>query len=159
MSERVGRLPLRGAKPQCSPPLPKQPSKLKRSDAVNAVAVRSGGFGTVGVGFRAKCRDYISLVYKIRPAPRACLKFDASSPAHMRYAIRRLRRKLPKAQILLGCWMADVDTTTIRETAKPDAVATTLRDAVRLCLEAARNSKGPSLPMTVQSPDANVHAA
>jgi signal transduction histidine kinase len=72
MSERVGRLPLRGAKPRCSPPLPKQPSKLKRSDAVVAVAVRSGGFGTVGVGFRAKCRNYISLVYKIRPAPRAC---------------------------------------------------------------------------------------
>jgi hypothetical protein len=89
-----------------------------------------------------------------------CLSYlDASSTAHMRYAIRRLRRKLPKAQILLGCWMADVDTTTIRDTAKPDAVATTLRDAVRLCLGAARNSRGPSLPMKVQSPDANVHAA
>ena len=70
-----------------------------------------------------------------------CLSYlDASSPAHMRYTIRRMRRKLPKAEILLGCWTTDVDAT-LRDTAKPDAVATTLRDAVRLCLEAARNSR------------------
>ena len=72
-----------------------------------------------------------------------CVSYlDASSPAHMRYTIRRLRRKLPNAQILLGCWMPDGDTATLRDTAKPDAVAITLRDAVRLCLEAAENAKG-----------------
>ena len=82
-----------------------------------------------------------------------------SNRADMRYAIRRLRRKLPQAQILLGCWRADTDTTTIRDTAKPDAVATTLREAVKLCLEAARNSRTSSLPMEVQQPDANADAA
>jgi hypothetical protein len=30
---------------------------------------------------------------------------------------------------------------------KADAVATTLREAVRLCLEAAGNSRDPSFPM------------
>jgi len=66
-----------------------------------------------------------------------CVSYlDAGSPAHMRYTIRRLRRRLPQARILLGCWMADADA--LRETAKPDDVAVTLRDAVRLCLEAAR---------------------
>src|SRR5262249_32834485 len=48
-----------------------------------------------------------------------CVSYlDTSSPAHMRYTIRRLRRRLPEARILLGCWMADGDT--LRETAKPD---------------------------------------
>jgi hypothetical protein len=64
----------------------------------------------------------------------------------MRYAIRRLRRKLPQAQILLGCWMADVDRETLRDNAKADAVATTLKDAVRLCLDAAGNSRDRDSP-------------
>jgi predicted PurR-regulated permease PerM len=80
-----------------------------------------------------------------------CLSYlDASSPAHMRYAIRRMRRRLPQAQIVLGCWMADVDAKTLRDTAKADLVATTLRDAVKFCLETARNS---------QRSDANIDAA
>ena len=62
---------------------------------------------------------------------------DTSSPAHIRYIIRRLRRKLPNARILLGCWMADNDTVRLRDAVKADAVATSLRDAVRLCIEAA----------------------
>jgi hypothetical protein len=65
---------------------------------------------------------------------------DASSPAHMRYSIRRLRRRLPEAKILLGCWLADVDAAMLREAANADVVATTLRDAVKLCLNAARES-------------------
>jgi hypothetical protein len=73
-----------------------------------------------------------------------CVSYlDAGSPAHMRYTIRRLRRRLPNARVLLGCWMADADA--LRETAKPDDVAVTLRDAVRLCLEAARKPAGPAL--------------
>ena len=75
----------------------------------------------------------------------ACVSYlDANSPAHMRYTVRRLRRKLPNVQILLGCWMPDGDTATLRNTAKPDAVAFTLRDAVRLCLEAAEKARDSS---------------
>ena len=76
---------------------------------------------------------------------------DASSPAHMRYSIRRMRRKLPKAEMLLGCWTADVDIATLRDMAKADAVATTLRDAVRLCLEAARSSRDSALSAEVRA--------
>jgi hypothetical protein len=76
-----------------------------------------------------------------------CLSYlDTGSLAHMRYAIRRLRRKLPQAQILLGCWMADVDRETLRNNAKADAVTTTLKDAVRLCLDAAGNSRDRDSP-------------
>ena len=67
-----------------------------------------------------------------------CLSYlDANSPAHMGYAIRRLRRRLPNVKVLLGCWMVDGDTENLRELVKADTVAATLWDAVKLCLEAA----------------------
>jgi hypothetical protein len=63
------------------------------------------------------------------------------------------------AQILLGCWMLDGDTTTLRDTAKSDAVAITLRDAVRLCLETAENAKVSSRATDLQPTDAKADAA
>jgi hypothetical protein len=69
-----------------------------------------------------------------------CLVYlDPSGPAHMRYSVRRLRRKLPKAIIILGCWVKDVDPTALevlRDNAKADLVAATLGEAVKLCIEA-----------------------
>jgi predicted PurR-regulated permease PerM len=69
-----------------------------------------------------------------------CLVYlDGSGPAHMRYSVRRLRRKLPKATIILGCWMKDVDPAALeqmRDAAKADLVAASLGEAVKLCLEA-----------------------
>jgi len=69
-----------------------------------------------------------------------CLVYlDASGPAHMRYSVRRLRRKLPKATIILGCWIKEIDPAALellREGAKADLVAASLGEAVRLCIEA-----------------------
>ncbi|MGY3508229.1 AI-2E family transporter [Bradyrhizobium lupini] len=69
-----------------------------------------------------------------------CLVYmDASSPAHMRYSVRRLRRKLPKATIILGCWMKDIEPAaleSLREGAKADLAAATLGGALKLCIEA-----------------------
>ena len=102
---------------------------------------------------RTQSRSPTFFVWKRSGIVMVCLSYlDASSPAHMRYTIRRMRRKLPKAKILLGCWMADVDATTLRETAKADEVATTLRDAVRLCLEAAGACTPSSLSAEVPHP-------
>jgi predicted PurR-regulated permease PerM len=71
-----------------------------------------------------------------------CLVYlDASGPAHMRYAVRRLRRKLPSATIVLGCWVKEIGPAaleSLREGAKADLVASSLGDAVKLCIEAAR---------------------
>jgi hypothetical protein len=70
-----------------------------------------------------------------------CLVYlDASGPAHMRYAVRRLRRKLPSATIVLGCWVKEINPAaleSLREGAKADLVASSLGDAVKLCIEAA----------------------
>jgi len=69
-----------------------------------------------------------------------CLVYmDASGPAHMRYSVRRLRRKLPKATIILGCWMKDMDPAgleQLRDGTKADLVAASLGEAIKLCIEA-----------------------
>jgi predicted PurR-regulated permease PerM len=70
-----------------------------------------------------------------------CLVYlDASGPSHMRYSVRRLRRKLPNATIILGCWIRDIEPAALellREGAKADLVAASLGEAVKLCIEAA----------------------
>ena len=76
-----------------------------------------------------------------------CLSYlDATSPAHMRYTIRRARRKWPDAKVLLGCWLAEGDAISLAATLKPDAVAFTLSDAVKNCLCAARGHGEPERP-------------
>ena len=74
-----------------------------------------------------------------------CLVYlDANAPAHMRYAVRRLRRKLPQATIILGCWMKDIDAVgleQLRDGARADLVAASLGEAVKLCIELARPDK------------------
>lgn len=66
----------------------------------------------------------------------SCL--NASNPAHIRYAVRRLRRKLPKARIMVGLW-SGIETSesldAARESAKADLFASSLREATRLCIE------------------------
>ncbi len=76
-----------------------------------------------------------------------CLIYlDASGPAHMRYAVRRLRRKLPNATIILGCWMKETHPAALeqlRDETKADMVAASLGETLKLCIEAARaNSDG-----------------
>ncbi len=78
-----------------------------------------------------------------------CLIYlDANGPAHMRYAIRRLRRKLPKATFILGCWMQNKEPAVLeqmRDAAKADLVAASLGGAVKLCIEATGLKKSPSI--------------
>src|SRR6202022_2259340 len=81
-----------------------------------------------------------------------CLVYlDASGPAHMRYSVRRLRRKLPKATVMLGCWAEDIDKEALeelRETAKADTAAASLREAMMICRAIAglqETNEGPDI--------------
>jgi AI-2E family transporter len=69
-----------------------------------------------------------------------CLVYvDGAGPAHMRYSVRRLRRKIPRATIILGCCVKEIDSAALellREGAKADLIATSLGEAVNLCIEA-----------------------
>jgi predicted PurR-regulated permease PerM len=80
-----------------------------------------------------------------------CLSYlDAGSPAHMRYSVRRLRRQLPKATIVLGCWAEQLDAEALEElraAAKADIAAKSLSEAMMIC----RTTAGA--PETSAAPD------
>jgi hypothetical protein len=108
-----------------------------------------------GLAARVEPADALSMsnISRLQTADVAmvCLSYlDASSPAHMRYSVRRLRRRLPKASIMLGCWAEDIDKESLeqlRETAKADSVAGSLREAMMIC----RTTAG--VQETDQAPD------
>ncbi len=86
----------------------------------------------------------MSNVIKLDPAgvAIACLIYlGHSGDAHMRYAVRRLRRRLPRATIMLICAANKNDEASLRllrESARADLVAGGIGEAVRLCVEAAQ---------------------
>jgi predicted PurR-regulated permease PerM len=71
-----------------------------------------------------------------------CLSYlNAANPAQIRYAVRRIRRKLPRSHIMVGLWKgaesAD-QVEALKEGVKADMFASTLREATRICIELAR---------------------
>ena len=94
-----------------------------------------------GIGARIEGTKALSMsnVVPTDGVAMVCLSYlDTTSPAHMRYMTRRARRKWPDARILIGCWLAEGDAASLAATLKPDAMALTLRDAVKSCLAAAQ---------------------
>lgn len=83
----------------------------------------------------------------IAGAALGCLCYlDDSSPAHMRYAVRRLRRRLPGARVVLSCLRSDAaEPVDLQDVIRADLIATSLRETVRLCLEEARAATGQPL--------------
>jgi len=96
-----------------------------------------------GIGARVEGANALSRAnifqLETRGIEMACVSFlHTSSIAHMRFVVRRLRRKLPNARIILGCWMMEGDLETLADAVKADGLAVTLRDATSLCLDQAR---------------------
>jgi predicted PurR-regulated permease PerM len=71
-----------------------------------------------------------------------CLSYlNTTNLAHIRYSVRRLRRKLPRAHIMVGLWSggsAGNTSEAVLEASKADVLASTLREATRLTIELAR---------------------
>jgi hypothetical protein len=116
-----------------------------RSLIDEAAAIMLGQLTTAhGLPARVEAAEALSTanVFRLETAGVAivCLVcLDANSPAHIRYSVRRLRRKLPKATIILGCWIKDIDPARLeqlREGAKADLAAASLGEAVKLCIAA-----------------------
>jgi hypothetical protein len=71
-----------------------------------------------------------------------CLSYfgAASKPAHVRYLIRRLKRVMPHATFLAAFWMLSEESDKAeawREAVGADLAATSLTEAVSLCVRAA----------------------
>ncbi|MGI3776445.1 MAG: AI-2E family transporter [Janthinobacterium lividum] len=99
-------------------------------------ASRAGIAGLDPEGVAMVCVSYLEL---------------SGSPTHLRFLLRRLRARLPNATILIGLWPADGDLLrdpASRETLGADHYATSLRDAVALCVAEAH---GPASPEAVRS--------
>ena len=61
--------------------------------------------------------------------------------AHARFLVRRLKRSAPDTPVLGGFWQMDAESTAdtaIIDSVAVDATATTLREAIRYCLDTAR---------------------
>ena len=91
-------------------------------------ASRTGISGLDGTGVAMVCISYLEI---------------AGTPSHLRYLLRRLRQHLPGRPILVGLW--PVDDTFLTDSALQAAVGgdhyvTSLRDAVRMCLEEAHKA-------------------
>ena len=109
-----------------------------------------------GLAARVESADVLSTTNILRletaGVAMVCLSYlDAGSPAHMRYSVRRLRRKLPKATIMLGCWADGVEKESLEElraNAKADTAAGSLREAMMICRTTAgveENSAGTDI--------------
>jgi len=110
-----------------------------------AAAIMLGQLSTAhGLAARVEGPEALSTsnVFRLETAGVAvvCLVYmDARAPAHMRYAVYLFRRKLPKATIILCCWIKDIDSAALEQigdSVKADLVAHNLGEAVRLCIEA-----------------------
>src|SRR6476659_2680111 len=78
-----------------------------------------------------------------------CLSYFGANAnaAHVRYLVRRLRRILPQgATVLVGYWADDGGGAALKAleaTAEADAYATSLKEAARFCIDAARGHDQP----------------
>ena len=70
-----------------------------------------------------------------------CLSFlDTTTPVHVRFAVRRMRRRVPDARILVGAWgLGRDDATGLCSASRADACASRLSEALRFCMDAATN--------------------
>ena len=127
-----------------------------RSLIDEAAAIMLGQLSTShGIAARVEAAEVLSTanVFRLETTGVAivCLVYmDASGPAHMRYSVRRLRRKVPEAIIVLGCWMKDIGPGALeklRDSAKADLAAASLGEALKLCIEAT-GLEGPAQTTT-----------
>lgn len=81
-----------------------------------------------------------------------CLSYLGAdeSAARVRYAIRRLRRRLPEARIIVGFWQCDAEKASeLCAQTKADACATRLADVVAFCVAEAKAHVDTDAPAPV----------
>jgi hypothetical protein len=112
-----------------------------------------------GAGFGARPLSNAALgeagLERLEPARvrLCCLSMleEGSSAAGVRYFLRRLRRRLPDAAVVVGLWHAGPDSPTLaalREEGPGETTVTSLREAVAFCQAAAAQSARESIAET-----------
>jgi predicted PurR-regulated permease PerM len=108
-----------------------------------AGVLRKRGLGVKELGPEAISAGHISTLAGTE-AKLVCLSYlgMGNGPAHIRYVVRRLRRILPEGTLILVCYWADeaerASAMELLQYAEADASATSLPEAVELCVKAAK---------------------
>jgi len=113
------------------------------SAAILAEVLKKRGLGAHALAPDAISAGHIASLAKTE-AKLVCLSYLGlgAGPALIRYVVRRLRRILPQGTLILVCYWNEqgnkAATKAMLETAEADAYATTLAEAVELCVKAAK---------------------
>ena len=111
--------------------------------AILAEVLKKRGLGSKALGPEAISAAHIASLVRTE-AKLVCLSYLGlgTSPAHVRYVVRRLRRILPQGTGILVCYWSDEDEAPAAKqllaAAEADAYATSLPQAVELCMVAAK---------------------
>ena len=111
--------------------------------AILAEVLKKRGLGSKALGPEAISAAHIASLVRTE-AKLVCLSYLGlgTSPAHVRYVVRRLRRILPQGTGIFVCYWSDEDEAPaakqLLEAAEADAYATSLPQAVELCMVAAK---------------------
>ena len=111
--------------------------------AILAEVLKKRGLGAKALGPKAISAAHIASLARTE-AKLVCLSYLGlgTSPAHVRYVVRRLRRILPQGTAIFVCYWSDEDEAPaakqLLEAAEADAYATSLPQAVELCMAAAK---------------------
>ena len=129
-----------------------------------AGVLRKRGLGVKELGPETISAAHISTLAGTE-AKLVCLSYLGlgTGPAHIRYLVRRLRRILPDGTAILVCYWSDEGEAPAAkealEAAEADAYATSLPEAVELCVAAAKGklkgedaTEGPSPPPEITPP-------
>ena len=127
------------------------------ASAMLAQLLSKRGLGTRTLPHEASSREAIASL-DVSEVTMVCISYlDISgAPSHLRYLIRRLKRRLPHAPILVGLWPSDDEVLKeerVRAIIGADYYAKSLREAVAYCIEAAHNigELGGAKPLEVVS--------
>jgi predicted PurR-regulated permease PerM len=114
-----------------------------------AASMLAGALQRQGLKARSLPSDAISAAHIVSleasKTKLVCLSYFGANAnaAHVRYLVRRLRRILPQgATVLVGFWADEGGGAALKSleaTAEADAYATTLKEAARFCIDAARS--------------------
>ena len=111
--------------------------------AILAEVLKKRGLGAKALDPDAISAGHIASLAKTE-AKLVCLSYLGlgAGPALIRYVVRRLRRILPQGTAIVVCYWHDegnkAATKAMLETAEADGYATTLPEAVELCVKAAK---------------------
>ena len=114
------------------------------ASAMLAQLLEQHGLGAQVVTHDAVARDRIDLL-DVSGVAMVCVSYleISGNPAHLRYLLRRLKQRLPRAKILVGLWPAEeavLSDRQLQQSVGADHYTSSLHEAVSCCLDSAREA-------------------